>query len=63
MPKITKRPYVTPFPNGVVHVVGLGSEEQMIRAHARWIVTVVKDEQSIRDGSKVDFPGDTMGFL
>ena len=48
------------FGNHVVNVVALGSNEEVLESDARWVVAGVQDFEIIRDGSILDFVGNTM---
>lgn len=45
----------------IAHVVGLGTEEQVVRIYARWVIAVVADGQAIRDLAISDLPRKTVG--
>jgi hypothetical protein len=44
----------------IVHVVGLRACEQVIRAHATWVVAFMQDEQAVRNIPVVQHPRDTV---
>ncbi len=49
------------FPDHVLHVVGLGPEEQMVGIAARWVVALVAYQHPLRDGSVSRLESDSMG--
>ncbi len=50
------------FVEAIPHIIGLSTEEKMSGIDARRVVAFVENPESIRDGTKVDFPRDAVGF-
>lgn len=49
------------LPGGVLHVFGVGAQEEVIRVHARSIVAAVADIKPGRNGASMYLPRDAIG--
>lgn len=49
------------FPGRIPKIVGVGADKQMVRPHARRVVAMVADMQTVRDGAIAKLPREPVG--